>query len=119
MLGIALWMIRQTYKNEHCCAHEHHDDNHHHSEDFRIETKIGVINLSIFEEGQAAKFRLISNEISTYQIEFKEHLHDELEGLDIGSSEYQDAHLSTKYMSKKFTGFGNIVRDTPKSFATS
>lgn len=251
ILGIALWMIRQTYKSQHFCTHDHehhHDDNHHHhSEDFRIETKIGVINLSIFEEGQAPKFRLISNEIkleetmfivetkrengkiqqfffvkkddflesineipephefiaeifitntneiSTYQIEFKEHshehLHNELEGLNIDSSEYQDAHelahandikkrfankevtntqvllfgltgglipcpatitvlllclqlkkvamgatlvlgfsiglaltlvatgviaaLSTKYMSKKFTGFGNIVRKAP------
>ena len=107
MLGIALWMIRQTYKNEHCCAHEHHDDNHHHSEDFRIETKIGVINLSIFEEEtmfsvetkrdndeipeqhefKAEIFITNNNEIYTHQIEFKEHLHDELEGLDIGSSE--------------------------------
>ncbi|MDD4328683.1 MAG: nickel/cobalt efflux transporter [Aliarcobacter sp.] len=247
ILSIALWMIRQTYKNQHCCTHdnEHHDDNHHHhSEDFRIETEVGAINLSIFEEGQAPKFRLISNEIKleeamftvktkrdnnetqkflfvkkdgflesideipephefeavifitnnneiyTHQIEFKEHSHEHLhEGLDIDSTEYQDAHelahandikkrfvnkevtntqvllfgltgglipcpatitvlllclqlkkvamgatlvlgfsiglaltlvatgviaaLSTKYMSKKFTGFGNIVKKAP------
>lgn len=249
ILGIALWMIRQTYKSQHYCTHEHHhdDNHHHHSEDFRIETEVGVINLSIFEEGQAPKFRLISNEIKLeetmftvetkrdnnetqkflfvkkddflesideipephefeakisfvydkelymHNIKFEEHshehLHNELEGLGIDSIEYQDAHelahandikkrfankevtntqvllfgltgglipcpatitvlllclqlkkvamgatlvlgfsiglaltlvatgviaaLSTKYMSKKFTGFGNIVRKAP------
>ena len=38
--------------------------------DFRIETEVGVINLSIFEEGQAPKFRLISNEIKLEETMF-------------------------------------------------
>ena len=86
---------------------------------FSVETKRDNDEIPEQHEFKAEIFITNNNEIYTHQIEFKEHLHDELEGLDIGSSEYQDAHLSTKYMSKKFTGFGNIVIDTPKSFATS
>ena len=86
---------------------------------FSVETKRDNDEIPEQHEFKAEIFITNNNETYTHQIEFKEHLHDELEGLDIGSSEYQDAHLSTKYMSKKFTGFGNIVRDTPKSFATS
>ncbi|KFL34182.1 MULTISPECIES: nickel/cobalt efflux transporter [unclassified Sulfurospirillum] len=64
IIGIALWMIRQTYKtHQQSYEHDHKEDAHdHHCEDFVIETEIGIINLSIFEKGQPPKFRLIAKD---------------------------------------------------------
>ena len=52
ILGVAAWMIRQTYKDQHHFHEHEHHDHHHHDEAFTIETVIGNVELSIFEENQ-------------------------------------------------------------------
>lgn len=64
IIGIAIWMFIQTYKQVKCANHHHDHEHHHHDydESFDILTNKGNLTLSIFEENQAPKFR-ISNEI--------------------------------------------------------
>ncbi|MDD2357703.1 MAG: nickel/cobalt efflux transporter [Thiovulaceae bacterium] len=161
VIGIAVWMFYQTYRNQHACFHSHcddshdhahHDDHDHHDAEFEIKTNYGQLNLSIFEQNQPPKFRITgeilgtansdsitvitdradgktqifafkthkdflesidaipephefvarvqivtqNENIDTYDIEFlehnHEHVHEELQGLDITSPGYQDAH---------------------------
>jgi len=171
ILGVAAWMIRQTYKDQqHFHEHEHHD-HHNHDEAFTIETVIGNVELSIFEENQPPKFRLKTENIdileqskivvqtertdntiqsftfarredflesleeipephefvarvfithnyetNIYDIEFvehhHEHVHEEMAGLDITAPGYQDAHelahandIRKRFANKEVTNF--------------
>lgn len=62
IIGVALWMVWRTWREQQASAHEHghhhHDHDHGHDETRAIDTGDGVVELSIFEEGQAPKFRL-------------------------------------------------------------
>jgi len=61
ILGVAVWMIYATWREQRA-AHVEHDHDHTHSHDHdenrRIDTGHGVFNLTIFEEGVPPHFRV-------------------------------------------------------------
>jgi nickel/cobalt exporter len=59
IVGVALWMIRRTWRQEHACFQDHkHDHDHHHGEAKHIDTGHGVVRLEVFEHGVPPRFRL-------------------------------------------------------------
>lgn len=64
MIGVAVWMLWRTWRDQQLAkAHDHdhdhsHDDHHHHDEVKRINTGHGVVRLEIFEDGVPPRFRL-------------------------------------------------------------
>ncbi|HHO8152570.1 TPA: nickel/cobalt efflux protein RcnA [Pseudomonas aeruginosa] len=63
IIAIALWMLWRTWRGEQMWRFEQGDDHHHahdhaHDETRRIDTGHGRIELSIFEEGVAPRWRL-------------------------------------------------------------
>ncbi len=63
IIAIALWMLWRTWRGEQMLRFEQGDDHHHahdhaHDETRRIDTGHGRIELSIFEEGVAPRWRL-------------------------------------------------------------
>jgi nickel/cobalt exporter len=62
IVGMALWMIWRTRRDQMFAAaddHQHdHDHDHHHDETRRIDTGHGVVALTIFEDGVPPRFRL-------------------------------------------------------------
>lgn len=62
IITIALWMLWRTWRGEQMWRFEeggeHQHDHHHHAETPRIDTGHGRIELSIFEEGVAPRWRL-------------------------------------------------------------
>ncbi|MBQ1562062.1 nickel/cobalt efflux transporter [Caulobacter sp.] len=59
IIGVALWMVWRTWREQQADHHEH-DHHHHHDHDETrvIDTGHGVVELSIFEQGQPPMFRL-------------------------------------------------------------
>jgi nickel/cobalt exporter len=62
IVGVALWMIWRTWRQqqeatEHGDDHDH-DHGHHHDESKRIDTGHGVVRLDVFEDGVPPRFRL-------------------------------------------------------------
>jgi len=59
IIGIALWMVWRTWREQHADDHHHH---HHHHEDEaqRIVTGRAVLLLTIFEDGVPPRFRIHS-----------------------------------------------------------
>jgi nickel/cobalt exporter len=57
IVGVALWMIWQTWRLQHA-AHDHDHDHHHHDEAQIIETGHGAVKLEVFEDGVPPRFRL-------------------------------------------------------------
>lgn len=62
IIGVALWMIVQTWRHQQFAGHGHdHGHAHdHHDEARQIDTGHGVVRLEIFEEGVPPRFRLFS-----------------------------------------------------------
>lgn len=63
IIAIALWMLRQTWRNHHAHDHSHHHDHNHshsHDEAKHIDTGHGIVRLEIFEDGVPPRFRLYS-----------------------------------------------------------
>lgn len=62
IIGMALWMVWRVRRDQTLATthdHDHdHDHDHHSDEPHRIDTGHGVLLLSIFEEGEPARFRL-------------------------------------------------------------
>lgn len=63
IIAIALWMLWRTWRGEQMWRFEQGDDHHHahdhtHDESRRIDTGHGRVELSIFEEGVAPRWRL-------------------------------------------------------------
>lgn len=61
IVGVALWMIWRTWRDQQAEHHEHdhhHDHDHGHDETRVIDTGHGVVELGIFEDGQPPAFRL-------------------------------------------------------------
>ena len=62
IITIALWMLWRTWRGEQMWRFEeddeHHHGHHHHDETHRIDTGLGHIELSIFEEGVPPRWRL-------------------------------------------------------------
>ena len=59
IVGVALWMMGQTSRQQHPGRHDHGHD-HHHDEVKRIDTGHGMVRLEVFEDGVPPKFRLFS-----------------------------------------------------------
>lgn len=55
IIGVALWMIWRTWRQQQ--VHDHGHD-HHHDEARRIDTGHGMVGLEIFEDGVPPRFRL-------------------------------------------------------------
>jgi nickel/cobalt exporter len=71
IIGVALWMVWRTWREQRASDHEHehdhdHDHHHHHDHDHGhdetrvIDTGHGVVELSILEAGQPPRFRLMA-----------------------------------------------------------
>ncbi len=58
IVGVALWMMWRTWRQQHA-AHDHEHD-HHHDESRYIDTGHGVVRLEVFEEGVPPRFRLFT-----------------------------------------------------------
>lgn len=61
IIGVALWMVWRTWREQQASDHEHghhHHHDHDHDETRLIDTGHGVVALGIFEEGQPPAFRL-------------------------------------------------------------
>ncbi|WP_297511063.1 nickel/cobalt efflux transporter [uncultured Caulobacter sp.] len=67
IIGVALWMVWRTWREQQASDREHdhhhhhdHDDGHDHGHDETrvIDTGYGVVELSIFEDGQPPAFRV-------------------------------------------------------------
>ena len=58
IIGVALWILWRTWRNQQL-AHEHdHDHEHHHDQAKHIDTGHGAVRLEVFEEGVPPRFRL-------------------------------------------------------------
>ncbi len=55
IIGVALWMIWRTWREQHPAAHSHH---HHGDETQRIDTGHGIVALEVFEEGVPPVWRI-------------------------------------------------------------
>lgn len=59
IIGVALWMMWQTWRHQQFAEHEHdHGHDHHHDEAKLIDTGHGVVRLEVFEDGVPPHFRL-------------------------------------------------------------
>jgi nickel/cobalt exporter len=59
MVGVALWMMWRTWRQQRACFHDHeHDHVHQHDEVKQIDTGHGVVRLEVFEDGVPPRFRL-------------------------------------------------------------
>lgn len=66
IIGVAVWMLWRTWRQQRACFHDHGDDHdhdhgrsHHHDEARRIDTGHGVVRLEVFEDGVPPRFRLV------------------------------------------------------------
>lgn len=60
MIGVAVWMIWRTWRQQRACFHDH-DHALLHDETKRIETGQGTVRLKMFEDGGSPRFRLFSD----------------------------------------------------------
>ena len=61
IVGVALWMMWRTWRQQHASHdHDHDEHGHHHDETRRIDTGHGVVRLEVFEEGVPPRFRLFT-----------------------------------------------------------
>ncbi|MCA7889656.1 nickel/cobalt efflux protein RcnA [Burkholderia contaminans] len=59
MVGVALWMMWRTWRQQSACLHDHGSEhNHKHDEVKHIDTGHGVVRLEVFEDGVPPRFRL-------------------------------------------------------------
>lgn len=61
IIGVALWMLWRTWRNQRMAQEHDHDHDHshgHHDETKIIETGHGKVRLEVFEEGVPPRFRL-------------------------------------------------------------
>lgn len=58
IIGVALWMMGRTWREERQRHQEHQHTHGHHDEVRHIDTGHGVVRLEIFEEGVPPRFRL-------------------------------------------------------------
>jgi len=61
MIGVAVWMIWRTWRQQRACLHDHeHDHDPRHDETKRIDTGHGTVRLEVFEDDVPPRFRLFS-----------------------------------------------------------
>jgi nickel/cobalt exporter len=59
IVGVALWIMWRTWRQQRACLDGHvHDHEHQHDETRRIDTGHGVVLLEVFEDGVPPRFRL-------------------------------------------------------------
>ncbi len=60
IIGVALWMLWRTYRDQKA-AERHKGHGHHHEEETKhIDTGHGIVRLEVFEDGVPPRFRLFS-----------------------------------------------------------
>ncbi len=59
IVGVALWMMWQTSRQQNG-GHRDHGHDHHHDDVKRVDTGHGMVRLEVFEDGVPPKFRLFS-----------------------------------------------------------
>ena len=69
IIGVAVWMMWQTWWHQHLyqSGQGHCGHHHHHDESKKIDTGHGIIRLDIFETGVPPRFRLFSEEHHGHQ----------------------------------------------------
>ncbi|HKJ82932.1 MAG TPA: nickel/cobalt efflux transporter [Mariprofundaceae bacterium] len=63
IVGVAVWMIWRTWRQQRACLvdHDHgHDHDHHHDEVKRIDIGHSMVRLEVFEQGVPPRFRLFN-----------------------------------------------------------
>ena len=63
IVGVAIWMIWRTWRQQKYCLHDHdhgHEHDHHHDEAKLIDTGHGTVRLEVFEQDVPPRFRLFS-----------------------------------------------------------
>lgn len=59
IIGVAVWMMWRTWRQQQFAEQGHdHDHDHHHDDTKRIDTGHGVVRLEVFEDGVPPRFRL-------------------------------------------------------------
>ena len=59
IVGVAVWMMWRTWRQQQFAEQGHdHDHEHHHDDTKRIDTGHGVVQLEVFEDGVPPRFRL-------------------------------------------------------------
>lgn len=59
IIGVAVWMIWRTWRQQRACFHDHgHNHDHAHDEAKHIDTGHGVVRLEVFEAEVSPRFRL-------------------------------------------------------------
>lgn len=59
IIGVATWIMWQTWRQQSACFYDHeHDHDHHHDEAKHIDTGHGVVLLEVFEDSVPPRFRL-------------------------------------------------------------
>jgi len=58
IIGVAIWMLWRTWKNQRLAHGHDHDHDHHHDEAKIIDTGHGKVRLEVFEDGVPPRFRL-------------------------------------------------------------
>ena len=59
MIGVAVWMMWRTWRQQSACIHDHgNEHSHQHDEVKHIDTGHGVVRLEVFEDGVPPRFRL-------------------------------------------------------------
>lgn len=90
IIGVAVWMVWRTWRNEHA-AHDH--DHDHHDEAKHIDTGHGVVRLEVFEDGVPPRFRL-----------YRESKHGHLWAAD-------EVHIETERTDSSSQSFSFVQRD--------
>ncbi|MHB9119340.1 MAG: nickel/cobalt efflux protein RcnA [Burkholderiales bacterium] len=57
IVGVAVWIMWRTWRQQRACFHDHGHD-HRHDESKRIDTGHGMVRLEVFEDGVPPRFRL-------------------------------------------------------------
>lgn len=60
IVGVAVWMIWRTWRQERACFQGHMHDHHHDDEIKHIDTGHGTVRLEVFEDGVTPRFRLFN-----------------------------------------------------------
>jgi nickel/cobalt transporter (NicO) family protein len=70
IIGIAIWMIWRTWRDQKYCLHDHdhgHGHDHHYDEAKTIDTCHGKVRLDIFENGVPPRFRVYRESGHTWE----------------------------------------------------
>ncbi|CAI9084588.1 nickel/cobalt efflux protein RcnA [Candidatus Methylacidiphilum fumarolicum] len=59
IIGVAVWMMWRTWRQQRACFHNYRNDHNHQNDEVKyIDTGHGVVRLEVFEDGVPPRFRL-------------------------------------------------------------